>query len=205
MAGRQDIRFCTSADGARLAVATVGQGLPLVRAATWLTHVEKDADNLCNRHWVEEMSRDHFYVRYDSRGCGLSDRDVERFSRRRLDRRPRSGHRRAPTWALFSARHVAGAAIAGRLRSAPPRAGEPPRDLRRLRARVAQAQPSPEAWWTRRRRCSRPPKSGWGADSSSFRQVFISQLFHDASAEQQRAFDEAQRPDRILVRTQCAS
>jgi pimeloyl-ACP methyl ester carboxylesterase len=34
---------------------------------------------------------------------------------------------------------------------------------------------------------------GWGADSSSFRQVFISQLFHDASAEQQRAFDAAQR------------
>ncbi len=35
---------------------------------------------------------------------------------------------------------------------------------------------------------------GWGADSSSFRQVFISQLLHDATAEQQRAVDEAQRP-----------
>jgi len=34
---------------------------------------------------------------------------------------------------------------------------------------------------------------GWGADSSSFRQVFISQLLHDATAEQQRAVDEAQR------------
>ena len=34
---------------------------------------------------------------------------------------------------------------------------------------------------------------GWGADSSSFRQVFISQLLHDATAEQQRAIDEIQR------------
>jgi len=34
---------------------------------------------------------------------------------------------------------------------------------------------------------------GWGADSSSFRQVFISQLLHDATSEQQRAVDEAQR------------
>ena len=80
MNGRQSIRFCTSVDCVRLAVATVGQGAPIVRAATWLTHVEKDADNLCNRHWGAELSREHLYVRYDSRGCGLSDRDVERFS-----------------------------------------------------------------------------------------------------------------------------
>jgi hypothetical protein len=47
---QQQIRFCTSADGTRLAVATVGEGKPLVKAATWLTHVEKEPYNLFSRH-----------------------------------------------------------------------------------------------------------------------------------------------------------
>jgi pimeloyl-ACP methyl ester carboxylesterase len=28
------------------------------------------------RHWLRELSRDHTLVRYDERGCGLSDRDA---------------------------------------------------------------------------------------------------------------------------------
>ena len=54
----QQIRFCSSADGTRLAVATFGKGPPLVKAATWLTHVEKDPHNLFTRHWVSELSRE---------------------------------------------------------------------------------------------------------------------------------------------------
>lgn len=77
---RQQIRFCSSADGTRLAIATLGKGPPLVKAATWLTHVEKDPHNLFTRHWVSELSRDHTLIRYDSRGCGLSEREVERIS-----------------------------------------------------------------------------------------------------------------------------
>ena len=80
MGEEQKIRFCTGADGVRLAIATVGEGPPLVRAATWLTHVEMDPHNLVSKHWVAEMGRGNFYVRYDSRGCGLSDRQVERIS-----------------------------------------------------------------------------------------------------------------------------
>jgi DNA-binding winged helix-turn-helix (wHTH) protein len=37
---RQEIRFCTTADGTRLAYATVGSGPPLVRAAHWITHLD---------------------------------------------------------------------------------------------------------------------------------------------------------------------
>jgi hypothetical protein len=36
----QQIRFCTSSDGVRIAYATVGQGPPLVRALGWFTHLE---------------------------------------------------------------------------------------------------------------------------------------------------------------------
>lgn len=73
---RQSLRFCTSRDGTRIAVASAGSGPPLVRAAHWLSHVEYDLESPVWRPWVTELSRDHTYIRYDQRGCGLSDRDV---------------------------------------------------------------------------------------------------------------------------------
>ena len=70
----QDIRFRTALDGARIAYATHGDGPgpPLVRVATWLTHLEHDAT--VYRHWLAELGADRTLVRDDLRGCGLSDR-----------------------------------------------------------------------------------------------------------------------------------
>ena len=76
MAGRQQIRFVTSPDGVRIAVASIGAGPPLLRAAHWLTHVEHDPQSPVWAPWLDALSRDHTYVRYDQRGCGLSDREV---------------------------------------------------------------------------------------------------------------------------------
>ena len=76
----QRVRFCRSADGVQLAFARHGQGPPLVRAATWLTHLEFDWESPVWRHWLEDLGRGHSVVRYDERGCGLSDRDVENLS-----------------------------------------------------------------------------------------------------------------------------
>src|SRR5690349_18796064 len=76
MALHQRLRFCTSFDGTRLAIASIGKGPPLVRAAHWLSHVEHDAESPVWRPWLEELGRAHTYVRYDQRNCGLSDRDV---------------------------------------------------------------------------------------------------------------------------------
>ena len=76
MSLRQNIRFCTSPDGTRIAVASIGAGAPLVRAAHWLSHVEYDLTSPVWRPWLRELSRDHCYIRYDQRGCGLSDREV---------------------------------------------------------------------------------------------------------------------------------
>lgn len=76
----QEIRFCTAADGVRIAYATVGSGPPLVKAANYLTHLEHDWKGPVWRHWLSELARHHTLVRYDERGCGLSDWDVHDFS-----------------------------------------------------------------------------------------------------------------------------
>lgn len=73
----QEIRFCTAPDGTGLAFATHGSGPALVRAATWLTHLEHDWESPVWRHWLAELGAGRTMVRYDERGCGLSDRSVE--------------------------------------------------------------------------------------------------------------------------------
>jgi DNA-binding winged helix-turn-helix (wHTH) protein len=76
----QRIRFCTAPDDVRIAFATSGAGPPLVKPANWMTHLEYDWESPVWRHWLRELSRDHTLVRYDERGSGLSDRDVDDMS-----------------------------------------------------------------------------------------------------------------------------
>lgn len=71
----QQIRFCTADDGVRLAYATFGSGPPLVKAANWVTHLEFDFTSPLWRHWWDELGSRHTVLRYDERGCGLSDRE----------------------------------------------------------------------------------------------------------------------------------
>ena len=70
---KQHVRFCTATGGVRLAYAVHGSGLPLVRVATWLTHLEFDWESPVWRHWLKRLGERHTLVRYDERGCGLSD------------------------------------------------------------------------------------------------------------------------------------
>jgi pimeloyl-ACP methyl ester carboxylesterase/DNA-binding CsgD family transcriptional regulator len=72
----QSIRFCTSADGTRIAVASCGDGQVILRAAHWLSHVDYDLESPVWRPWLQALSARHRFVRYDPRGCGLSDRHV---------------------------------------------------------------------------------------------------------------------------------
>jgi pimeloyl-ACP methyl ester carboxylesterase/DNA-binding CsgD family transcriptional regulator len=72
----QDIRLCTTDDGMRLAYAVSGEGSPLVMSATWLTHLEHQWRSLAWRPWLDAFTREHKVLRYDSRGCGLSDRNA---------------------------------------------------------------------------------------------------------------------------------
>jgi pimeloyl-ACP methyl ester carboxylesterase/DNA-binding CsgD family transcriptional regulator len=57
----------------RIAYETTGEGPPLVQAPTWLTHLELDWTSAAWRPWLETLSRGRRLVRYDLRGCGLSD------------------------------------------------------------------------------------------------------------------------------------
>lgn len=77
---QQRIQFCTAADGVSIAYATSGAGPPLVKPANWMTHLEYDWDSPVWRHWMRELSRERTLVRYDERGCGLSDHDAEDLS-----------------------------------------------------------------------------------------------------------------------------
>src|SRR5687767_9342919 len=76
----QQIRFCTSRDGTRIAYATCGAGPPLVWAGRWFHHLELDWGSPVWRPWLSLLMRRHTLVRYDWRGCGLSDRGQVAFS-----------------------------------------------------------------------------------------------------------------------------
>jgi pimeloyl-ACP methyl ester carboxylesterase/DNA-binding CsgD family transcriptional regulator len=73
---RQSIHFCISPDDTRIAVASCGSGPVILRAAHWLSHCQYDPDSPVWRPWLEAFSARHRFVRYDPRGCGLSDRFV---------------------------------------------------------------------------------------------------------------------------------
>jgi pimeloyl-ACP methyl ester carboxylesterase len=77
---KQEVRFARVADGTRIAFATTGSGYPLINAAHWLGHLEFDLQTPVWREWVERLSARYRLTRYDSRGCGLSDRDVSSIS-----------------------------------------------------------------------------------------------------------------------------
>ncbi len=80
------IRFVEVAGGTSLAMAESGTGRTLVKTATWLTQVDKDTvTSPIWGHWVRELGKRHRYVRYDPRGCGLSDRDLAGADLRSLD------------------------------------------------------------------------------------------------------------------------
>jgi pimeloyl-ACP methyl ester carboxylesterase/DNA-binding CsgD family transcriptional regulator len=77
---KQQIQFCTAPDGTKLAYALSGEGPPLVMSATWLSHLELAWQSLSWQPWLDAFSREFRSLRYDQRGCGLSDRDTQDLS-----------------------------------------------------------------------------------------------------------------------------
>jgi len=77
---QQELSFATAKDGTRIAVASMGRGPVIVRAAHWLSHVSLDAESPVWRPWLDALSAGHRFVRYDLRGCGLSQREVSDIS-----------------------------------------------------------------------------------------------------------------------------
>jgi DNA-binding winged helix-turn-helix (wHTH) protein/alpha-beta hydrolase superfamily lysophospholipase len=80
IAEKQQISFCRSKDNINLAYASVGAGTPLIKSANWLTHLEYDWESPVWSpllHWLASKTR---LIRYDGRGNGLSDKNVEDIS-----------------------------------------------------------------------------------------------------------------------------
>ncbi len=80
MSTDHEIRYCTTTDGVRIAYHVTGSGPPLVRALGFFTHLEFEETGPIFKPWLTCLSRDHQFVRYDGRNCGLSDRPSLDFS-----------------------------------------------------------------------------------------------------------------------------
>ena len=190
---RPDIRFCTAADGAKLAVGTYGSGPPLVRAGTWLTHVEYDATSPLSAHWCEELARRHRYVTYDGRGCGLSDREVGDLS---LDVFV------ADLEAVVDGLGLERFALLGLSMGAPVAvayAAKHPERVSRLvlhggfhRSYLSSPNPDPRVL-EEADVLFKSARLGWGTGSLALRQVFVAKLMGESTEAQRQAFEERQR------------
>jgi pimeloyl-ACP methyl ester carboxylesterase/DNA-binding CsgD family transcriptional regulator len=73
---RQRIRYLRTTDGVQLAWAEAGEGPLMVKASNWLTHLEYDWESPVWRHWIRFLAGHFRFVRFDERGCGMTDWNV---------------------------------------------------------------------------------------------------------------------------------
>ncbi len=77
---RQRIRYLRTEDGVQLAWAEIGSGPVLIKAANWLSHLEYEMESPVWGHWIRFFG-DHFrFLRWDDRGCGMTDWNVDELS-----------------------------------------------------------------------------------------------------------------------------
>jgi len=187
----QQIRFCSSKDGVRIACGMTGDGPPLVRAANWLSHVQFDLESPVWRHWIEEFSRFHRYVRYDERGCGLSDWIVDDFSFDAWvhDLEAVVDSLGVERFVLMGLSQGGAVGIAYAVRH--------PERVSHLvlygTYAVGWAKGLPEEAVEEYRAQIQLTRMGWGRDNPAYRQMFTSQFIPEATPEQARWFNELQR------------
>src|SRR5688572_8317861 len=70
---RQRIRYLRAPDNVQIAWAEAGAGPVLIKAANWLTHLEYEWQSPVWKHWLQFFSSTCRFVRYDERGCGMSE------------------------------------------------------------------------------------------------------------------------------------
>ena len=187
----QKISYCASPDGTTIAYATVGSGPPIVKAPNWMNHLEYDWKSPIWRHLLENLASDHTLVRFDQRGNGLSDWDIEDISHDAFDADfeaviEAAGLERFVLFGVsqgcamsirYAVRHpqrVKGIVLYG---------GYARGKLKRGSADLA-AQAEAEQTLI---------KQGWGQDNPAFRQFFTSAFLPEGTPEQMAWFNELQR------------
>lgn len=76
MATTQQIRFCRTVDGVRIAYALVGSGPPLVYVNGWPEHLQLEWEQPFANAFLRRLATSSTLIRYDMRGSGLSDREL---------------------------------------------------------------------------------------------------------------------------------
>ncbi len=188
---RQDIRYCVTSDGVRLAYATTGSGPPLVKASNWLTHLDFEWGSPIWRHWYAALSSHHCLVRYDERGNGMSQPDVPEVSfdtwvrdletvvdAAGLDRFPLLGiSRGGPIAIAYAVKHperVTHLVLYGAFPAGLNHVGQP-HDLETRRALVSLM------------------RLGWGLNNPAFCRMFTCRFIPEATPEHEQWLDELQR------------
>ena len=188
---RHEIQFCTASDGVRIAYAEVGTGPPLLKAANWLNHLEHDWESPIWSHLLRELAAEHRLIRYDARGNGLSDWEVDDISFEAFARDLESVVEATgiDRFALLGISQGCAVSIAYAVRH--------PQRVSHLVlyggfARGRRKRGSPEeveqadALLTLMRQ-------GWGQENPAFRQIFTSLFIPGATAEQWQWFNDLQQ------------
>jgi pimeloyl-ACP methyl ester carboxylesterase/DNA-binding CsgD family transcriptional regulator len=186
----QDIRFCQTAGGVRLAYATHGSGPPLVVVSCWLSHLQHDWHSPVWRHFLDQLGAIATVVRYDERGFGMSDWAVDDFS---LDARvgdleavlAASGLNR---FALLGMSGGSAVALAYAI-------AHPERVSRLILYGTVRGE---RVTWSREALAEEETyrsmiRVGWAKDDEDFRRVFTRRYIPDATEQQMRWFDDLQR------------
>lgn len=188
----QQIRFARSHDGVRLAYAASGRGTPLIKAATWLSHLEYDWESPVWRHVLQALSERYHLLRYDERGCGLSDWRVPELSFESWVRDleivvDATGHER---FALLGISQGASIAIAYAVRH-PERVTHLVLHGGYARGRLIRSRSAQDA--EEAEMMARLAEIGWGKTDPSFRQFFTTQFVPGGTPQQHEWFNELQR------------
>jgi DNA-binding winged helix-turn-helix (wHTH) protein/pimeloyl-ACP methyl ester carboxylesterase len=187
----QEVHFCTSSDGVRIAYAEVGKGIPLLRTGHWLTHLEYDWESPVWSPFLREIAAGRRLIRYDARGNGLSDWEVDDISFEAFVRDVESvvAATGLDKFDLLGVSQGAAISVAYAVRH--------PERVRHLvlyggfargrRMRGSQQEiANSDAIATLMRQ-------GWGQENPAFRQMFTSQFIPGATAEQMEWFNDLQR------------
>ena len=188
----QVIRFCRSADGVQLAYSRVGSGPPLVKTGNWMTHLEKDFESPIWHHLYRDLAAENSFIRYDARGNGLSDWDVDEISFEAFVRDLEAVVDAAGVerFALLGISQGCAVSIAYATRH--------PERVTHLVLYGGYAQ-----GWNKRIRTEAEKQQdaamltlmqlGWGQENPAFRQLFTSQFIPEGTKEQADWFNDLQR------------
>jgi len=186
------IRFLRSHDGVRLAYAVSGQGPTVIKAATWLSHLEHDSDSPVWGHLLRHFSARHRLVRYDERGCGLSDWQVPDLSFQSWlrDLEAVADQAGGERFALLGISQGAPIAIAYAVRH-PERVTHLILQGGYARGRLVRSATRQQA--EEAEMMCRLAELGWGRDDPSFRQFFTTQFIPGGTPAQHAWFNELER------------